>query len=115
MYSSTFTFAAGAFDEAFHSLDAEIAAVARSIPGYLGEESWENPGTGLVSNVYYWSSMEALQPLMKHPAHRLAKEKQAAWLKGYQVVIGQVLSVYGDGGIAHPLAASSAPPPAAST
>jgi hypothetical protein len=46
MYSSTFTFAAGAFDEAFHSLDAEIAAVARSIPGYLGEESRAPLGQG---------------------------------------------------------------------
>lgn len=34
--------------------------VARSTPGYLGEESWENTATGLISNVYYWESLEAL-------------------------------------------------------
>jgi hypothetical protein len=48
--------------------------------------------------------MEALQQLMSHPAHREAKQAQARWLNGYQVVVAQVLSTYGDGGIAHPLA-----------
>ena len=104
MYTSTFTFAKGEFDNEFHAIDGAIAEIAKSIPGYLGEESWENPSMGLVSNVYYWESMEALQALMKHPAHIAAKQRQAQWLKGYQVVIAQVVSAYGDGGIAHPLA-----------
>lgn len=104
MYTATFTFAAGVYDEDFHALDAVIARVARSLPGYLGEEAWENAATGLVSNVYYWDSMEALQALMQHPAHRQAKQDQARWLRGYQVVIAQVLGSYGDGRIAHPLA-----------
>ena len=103
MYSSVFTFAKGEFDDAFHVLDAEIAELAKSIPGYLGEEAWENPATGLVANVYYWESMEALQALIKHPTHIAAKQKQAQWLNGYQVVIAEVVRVYGDGGIAHPL------------
>lgn len=103
MFTSTFTFAAGNYDDEFHALDARIAAVARAIPGYLGEETWENPATGLISNVYYWDSMEALQQLMGHPDHREAKQAQARWLKGYQVVIAQVVRSYGDGGIPHPL------------
>jgi len=41
---------------------------------------------------------------MTHAAHREAKQAQARWLKGYQVVIAEVVSTYGDGGIAHPLA-----------
>lgn len=61
-----------------------------------------------LSNVYYWDSLEALQLLMQHPAHREAKQAQARWLKGYQVVIAQVVNSYGDGGIAHPLAAQRA-------
>jgi heme-degrading monooxygenase HmoA len=77
--------------------------MARAIPGYLGEETWENPSTGLVSNVYYWDSMAALQQLMGDPAHREAKAAQAKWLKGYQVVIAEVVRSYGDGGITHPL------------
>jgi len=104
MYTSTFTFAAGRFDDEFHALDKVIAEVAKSIPGYLGEEAWENSASGLVSNVYYWESMEALQQLMTHPAHLEAKRRQGEWLQGYQVVIAQVVGCYGDGGIAHPLA-----------
>lgn len=103
MYSSTFTFAKREFDDAFHALDQAIAQAAKSIPGYLGEESWENPANGLICNVYYWETREALEVLMQHPMHRAAKEQQARWLQGYHVVIAQVTGSYGDGGIAHPL------------
>jgi len=103
IYTSTFTFAMGEASEEFHTLDQAIAAIAKSISGYLGEEAWENPSTGLVSNVYYWESMEALRALMEHPAHIEAKARQAEWLKGYQVVIAQVVGFYGDGGVTHPL------------
>lgn len=103
MYTATFTFAKGVYDAEFHALDQDIAAVARSIPGYLGEEAWENTATGQLSNVYYWETLEALQTLMAHPRHREAKQRQGQWLKGYQVVISQVLRSYGDGGLQHPL------------
>lgn len=103
IYTSTFTFAWGEVGEEFHALDQRIADAAKSIPGYLGEEAWENT-SGLVSNVYYWDSMQALQALMAHPAHIEAKRRQAEWLKGYHVVIAQVQGSYGDGGITHPLA-----------
>ena len=104
MYTATFTFAKREFDETFHQLDQVIAQTARSLPGYLGEESWENTVTGLISNVYYWETMEALRALIEHPAHRVAKQQQSRWLAGYQVVIAQVLSSCGDGGVSHPLA-----------
>ena len=104
MYTSTFTFAKREFDEEFHALDELIAQCARSTPGYLGDETWENASSGLISNVYYWETMEALQTLMNHPAHAAAKQRQQRWLTGYQVVIAQVLGSYGDGGILHPLA-----------
>ncbi len=96
MYSATFIFAKGAWDDEFHRLDQTIAAVAKATPGYLGEESWENPTTGLVSNVYYWESLESLETLIRHPAHLEAKARQSTWLNGYQVVISQVLRTYGD-------------------
>lgn len=104
MYTATFTFAPGEYDDEFHRLDQAIAEAARAIPGYLGEEAWENPANGLVSNVYYWQTLEALQQLMDHPVHREAKAWQARWLKGYHVVVAQVLRSHGDGSIAHPLA-----------
>ena len=96
-YSSTFIFATKQFDAEFHRLDQVIAAAAKDLPGYLGEESWENAATGLVSNVYYWSSLDALQALMSHPAHLQAKAAQANWLAGYRVVIAKVMRAYGSG------------------
>lgn len=99
IHSSTFIFAKKQFDDEFHRLDQRIAAAAQALPGYLGEETWENPATGLVSNVYYWSSLEALQALMSHPAHLQAKASQANWLAGYRVVISQVMRTYGGGDV----------------
>lgn len=96
MYSATFIFAKGEWNDEFYRLDEQIAHVAKSIPGYLGEEAWENTSTGLICNVYYWESLESLEQLMRHPAHLEAKAKQSAWLNGYQVVISQVLKTYGD-------------------
>jgi heme-degrading monooxygenase HmoA len=96
MFSSTFIFAKRQFDDEFHRLDAAIAEAARSTPGYLGEESWENTSTGLISNVYYWESLEALQLLVEHPKHLEAKSNQEQWLAGYQIVISQVIRMYGD-------------------
>ncbi|MBJ9664787.1 MULTISPECIES: antibiotic biosynthesis monooxygenase [Burkholderia] len=110
MYSSTFIFAAGQFDDTFHRLDKAIADAAKTIPGYLGEETWENAATGLTSNVYYWESLEALQVLMKNPAHLEAKAAQANWLDGYQVIVSEVIRTYGDSKLAHPLAARGTGP-----
>ena len=108
MYASTFIFATRQFDDAFHRLDQAIAEAARALPGYLGEESWENSASGLVSNVYYWRSLEALQALMTHPSHLQAKAAQANWLDGYRVVISEVVRSYGDGRIDHLLPALDA-------
>ena len=96
MYSSTFIFAKKQFDSEFYRLDQAIAEAAKEILGYLGEEAWENTSTGLVSNVYYWQTLEALQELIKHPMHKEAKAKQANWLDGYQVIIFEVIKSYGD-------------------
>lgn len=104
MYSSTFIFAKRQYDEEFFRLDEAIAEAAKQIPGYMGEESWENASTGLISNVYYWNSLEALQSLMKHPKHVEAKRSQSKWLDGYQVIVSEVIRTYGDGKITHPTA-----------
>jgi heme-degrading monooxygenase HmoA len=108
MYSSTFIFAPKSFDDEFHRLDQAIAEMAKTIPGYMGEETWENKSTGLVSNVYYWESLEALQLLMQHPKHVEAKQAQSKWLDGYQVIIAQVLRTYGDSKLDHPAATLAA-------
>jgi heme-degrading monooxygenase HmoA len=103
MYSSTFIFAKKQFDDEFHRLDQAIAIAAKIIPGYLGEETWENAETGLVSNVYYWDSLESLQALMQHPSHLEAKAAQSNWLDGYQVIISHILRTYGDAKLEHPV------------
>ncbi|PMS19122.1 antibiotic biosynthesis monooxygenase [Trinickia dabaoshanensis] len=100
MYASTFIFKAGQYDDEFHRLDAQIAEAARAMPGYLGEETWENAQTGLIQNVYYWESEQALLQLIQHPTHLEAKSKQSRWLDGYRVVISKVLREYGDGALA---------------
>lgn len=99
MYSATFIFAGKSFDDAYHRLDGEIAAMARQIPGYLGEQAWQNAETGLVCTVYYWETLEALQALVRDPRHQAAKAAQSRWLDGYQVIISQVMRRYGDGGL----------------
>ncbi|MFC3114061.1 antibiotic biosynthesis monooxygenase family protein [Cellvibrio fontiphilus] len=104
MYSATFIFKEGDFNEEFFKLDKEIAEAAKNSVGYLGEESWMNNDAGLVSNVYYWESMDGLKELMNNPSHNIAKAKQGEWLKGYQVVISQVLRTYGDGTLDLPIA-----------
>jgi heme-degrading monooxygenase HmoA len=99
MYTSTFIFAKKEFDDEFHALDQAIAVAAKAIPGYLGEETWENPANGLVSNVYYWETLEALQVLMNNPSHLLAKAGHARWLDGYRVIIAEVRREYGVKGL----------------
>lgn len=100
MYSSTFIVRAGQYDDEFHRLDQRIAEAARAIPGYLGEETWENAQSGLIQNIYYWETEQALLELIHHPSHREAKSKQSRWLDGYRVVIAKVMREYGDGALA---------------
>lgn len=110
MYASTFIFAKKQFDDEFHRLDQAIIEIARNIKGYIGEENWENPKTGLISNVYYWESLEALHELMQHPTHKQAKASQNLWLNGYRVIISEVIHTYGDDQFPHPTATQHTPP-----
>lgn len=95
-YSSTFIFETKHLDVEFDRLNSEIAERARKIPGFLGEEAWHNAETGLHAEVYYWSSMDALQQLVSMDAHGVAKRRHGQWLGEYRVVIAEVRSVYGN-------------------
>lgn len=103
MFTTTFTFLPGEFDEVFHALDARIARAAQTLPGYIGEESWTSAANGQVCNVYYWRDWASVQALMALPEHREAKAQQARWLRGYHVVVAEVLHHHGDGRMPHPL------------
>lgn len=102
MISATFIFKAGQFDDEFHRLDGEIAAAAKQTSGYLGEDSWEDPKSGRIANVYYWQDETGLRQLMQHPQHLQAKQHYAEWLTAYQVIVSQVLRAYGDKQLEHP-------------
>lgn len=95
-YSSTFIFETKDLTDEFHRIDSEIAARARQIPGFLGEEAWHNEETGLHAEVYYWADMDALKQLMVMDTHRLAKSRYGEWLGEYRVVISEVQTVYGN-------------------
>lgn len=95
-FSSTFIFEVKKLNDDFHVIDNEIATRARQITGFLGEEAWHNEDTGLHSEVYYWTSMEALRELVSMDIHRIAKARYGEWLGEYRVVISEVKSVYGN-------------------
>jgi len=100
VYTSTFIFHSKQYDDEFHRLNNEIAERARQIPGFLGEEAWENNQNGLHSEVYYWESLEALHELIGMDAHRQAKGAHDRWIGPYRVVIAEVISEYGKKGLA---------------
>jgi heme-degrading monooxygenase HmoA len=99
MYTSTFMFETKTYDDEFHRLNNQIAEQARLIPGWLGEESWHNDDNGLHSEVYYWESLDALKQLIGMTEHRVAKAAHEGWIGSYRVVIGEVLSSYGQAGL----------------
>ncbi|MFC7766528.1 antibiotic biosynthesis monooxygenase family protein [Leucobacter soli] len=77
-FSSTFIFEVGELDHDFHRINDEVAERARSIPGFLGEEAWHDPETGLHAEVYYWESYEALRQLVDMDTHRIAKVRSGS-------------------------------------
>ncbi|QNE34866.1 antibiotic biosynthesis monooxygenase family protein [Leifsonia shinshuensis] len=99
MYTSTFIFEAKPYDDEFHRFNDEIAARARVIPGFLGEEEWHNETTGLHAEIYYWETLEALHQLIGMPVHKEAKSVHERWIGPYRVVIAEVLTTYGQQGL----------------
>jgi len=97
VYEIAFIFQPGTYDEDFHRLDAQIAAVARATPGYVGVRNWQS-ADGVVRNaVYRWEHLENLKDFSRSAAHLQAKKDYARWYDGYEIVVSQVVSTYGDG------------------
>jgi heme-degrading monooxygenase HmoA len=67
MYSASFIFEAGTYDEEFYRLDALIEAAASATPGYLGQETWKSTSGERSNVVYYWSTLESLKAFSAHP------------------------------------------------
>ena len=97
MYEIAFIFQPGTYDEDFHRLDAQIAAVARATPGDVGVRNWQS-ADGVVRNaVYRWEHLDNLKDFSRSAAHLQAKKEYARWYDGYEIVVSQVMSTYGDG------------------
>ncbi len=101
MYSASFIWEPGTYDDEFHRLNDAIDEVAKSLPGYLGVDAWRS-ADGLRNNaIYYWDSLDTLRTFSTHPSHLEAKRKYANWYKGYHIVISEVLRSYGDSAFPH--------------
>ncbi|MGI2259895.1 hypothetical protein [Shewanella sp. GXUN23E] len=103
IYSATFIFGKGQYDEEFYALDNVIAEHTRQTPGYLGLQSCEDRVQNLLINIYYWQGRQGLEMLMQDSVHLKAKQRHYNWLKGYQVIIARVEQSYGDGLLAQAL------------
>lgn len=101
IYSAAFIFVPGEYDAEFHRLNAIIDEVARSMPGFLGVDSWIAAEGDQRNVTYYWSDLETLREFSTHPAHQEAKRQYARWYKGYHIVVSEVLRSYGDGAFPH--------------
>ena len=101
MFQASFIFRPGELDENFHAANDVIAGAAKAIEGYLGEESWASPGTGLRMATYFWETREALDQFAKLASHRAAKQQQGRWYEGYHVIIAETATTYGDGKLSH--------------
>jgi len=100
MYSAAFIFEPGQYDAEFHRLNTLIDSVARSLPGFLGVESWQSADGRRRNATYFWDNLDTLNTFSTHPAHEEAKRQYARWYNGYHIVISEVVRSYGDGAFA---------------
>ena len=101
MYSAAFMWEPGDYDNEFHRLNGLIDEVARSLPGYLGVDSWQSADGARRCAVYYWDSLDTLKSFSRHPTHLEAKRQYSRWYKGYHIVVSEVLRSYGDEAFDH--------------
>ncbi|MCU0483770.1 MAG: DUF4188 domain-containing protein, partial [Chloroflexi bacterium] len=73
MFSISFIFRPGTYDDDFHRLDDAIAAVAKQTDGYLGSETWVSRDGKTINAVYYWADLAHLRDFAQAVEHREAK------------------------------------------
>ena len=101
MLTVTFVFTEKELDADFYRLDALIDAAADATAGFVGKDSWVERDGRRRSAVYYWDDRDALRRFSQHPLHLEAKRQYQRWYGGFHIVIAEVLSSYGDGGLTH--------------
>lgn len=101
MFSISFIFRPGAYDDDFHRLDDAIAALAKGTEGFLGSEVWASRDGKTTNAVYYWSDLDCLRDFAQAVEHREAKAHFSRWYDAYQVIVAEIRTVYGDGRLEH--------------
>ena len=101
MFSASFIFELGTYDDKFYALDALIQAAAEATHGYLGQENWRSSDGKKVNAIYYWTSLASLKEFSSHPKHLEAKRQYQLWYKSFHIVISEIVKSYGDGRLAH--------------
>jgi heme-degrading monooxygenase HmoA len=96
-----FIFKPGTYDDEFNRLDDEIAEYAKSLKGFIGNEAWFSKDGTVKNACYYFESMDAVTQLARFEPHRVAKKENERWYDGYQIVVSEVTSTYGDGRLPH--------------
>ena len=82
MYSAAFIWDPGVYDSEFHRLNAIIDDVAKSLPGFLGVDSWQAVDGHRKNATYHRESLDTLQTFAAHPAHQDAKRQVLAMVQG---------------------------------
>lgn len=101
LYCASFIWESHNYDSEFHRLNDAIDQLARSLPGYLGVESWQAADGSRKCANYYWADLATLKNFSAHPTHLEAKKQYARWYKGYHIIISEVIRSYGDGALSH--------------
>lgn len=101
MYSASFIYEPGQYDDEFNKLNTLINEIALATEGYIGQESWKSRDGNKVNATYYWESFESLKVFSTHPKHIEAKRQYKKWYQGFHIVISEVIKSYGDGFFEH--------------
>ena len=90
MFSVSFIFRPGAYDEEFHRLDAATQAIAEATKGFLGSEAWWSDDRAVCNAVYYWEDRRQLAVYARAIPHRAAKARYDRWYDGYPGILTAV-------------------------
>lgn len=101
MYCASFIWEPGVYDAEFHRLNGAIEQIARSLPGFLGSETWHSADEARKCANYYWTDLDTLKTFSVHPTHQEAKRQYSRWYNGYHIVVSEVVRSYGDGSLLH--------------
>lgn len=96
-----FIFKPISYDDDFHLLDGQIDVYARSLPGFLGVETWYSEDKLVVNASYYFEDQASVRALSTFPKHLEAKGQYQRWYDGYQIIVSEVSASYGDKRLQH--------------